>query len=892
MAKPGDTALDGYWDQSLYESRLDDSGMVEDRGLYGTSLLSENQSDNSARANDEAMMPGIDSLRLVPGLLEACYRLRQEERARTTRSSELQSLPMKTETYVPPNFEPPEYYEVPLHPEQAWAVHRKFNAAIAAAGITAANSLADRTLLREWLRGEATLLGAELVKNRRELVSRVATHYADPEVKKDLSRSLAITLTLRTGLPVMRSAETQDLGIIADEYFGAEARPNTRTDLGTNLWRPVYKDLPPDDVRKRYGRTITNADAPGLRLLWQEWSDDPALNRSPFAKRHEVLDQLYDYRTAEDWRKSILSAHPIMLFAQREFWGEWAILALCDAIRDTDDGLRFRVIDRFVENVLGNLTAANTQLNDGLSVTYWFDYVDWGDYVPLLALASGKLITGKDDPLFAVLKREIYPSLDETSYTDIAGYLLLAVGVGMLIATWGSATLLAAPLAAKGAAVLFAMEIAVSSAGLGLAAKDFYDALQSANQDGLEKLIAELDPKLKAFESTSSVTMATGAMLLEVLLTALFPPSRAFVHGAARNLGDASTAAARNVPPPHLDAPINARGLPDHPHQPTHAGEVLPPNAATDTVAPDLPASSRAPGMTDEMGEVRATPPSVTNLNNTSRGIDSGPLPLERHLDPPPISERSLPLQQQLQVLAPLQWERLTPKQARFAADMFERYPKLARNGPTVQEVAKWIGSLAPGRTEFGAIAATGELSVLIRLSAQDSVAEITMVASRSGQRTPDFDCVLTDGQVISVEVRTITGVPQPGRGTRRPRTGDETISIDHYQMSFPKTDPTTKSILDSVSNKINHDQIGRYNSQGYIVVVVDRATSPDLVTPAIVAQIGEMLDTQPHIYGVRILIGDATDQIISIDNPALPLGDSHEALRRFLTDLDSVAEH
>ncbi len=253
------------------------------------------------------------------------------------------------------------------------------------------------------------------------------------------------------------------------------------------------------------------------------------------------------------------------------------------------------------------------------------------------------------------------------------------------------------------------------------------------------------------------------------------------------------------------------------------------------------------------------------------KGLADAPIsPLARGLEPAPLPTRRPDLHQLFATLAPEQWARLQPWQARSVVATFDEVPKLMPDAETVRELIMIYRSWQPGRPEMNAIAATGELTILHRLARSKVVGKIGMIASRSGQRTPDFVCILADDTEITIEVRTLTGTGKVLQGGVRPRVFDETMSYERFLVEFPKSNATQDRIREAIRDKFRRDQIGAFNSQGYVALVVDQATDAGLLSAEFQDSIRQMLAGRPHIFGVRILIGETVDAFIPIDNPSV----------------------
>lgn len=473
-------------------------------------------------------------------------------------------------------------------------------------GLTQAIIEGDLVRLKTFLVKRGLEYGDIVIDGRKELVRKLKEKYLGEEIHDglffgvknslaELAEMISIVLCYRTGLPFMFTAEVSEDITFPDGYFSAQYNPDTKSDLGPNLWEPVFEKT--DDKNsmgvmlqafsRRRDKKVLNEDEPGLRLGWTEWTDDLQNNQSPFVTRFHLIDELYGYYSVEEWRKLIYTSHPVCLFIDRYFISQSQILNLANAIREKDIGERNQRLIDFILQIIAQMDASIAKLKADLTVDdSWnfdlkffkvdWDYVDWGKHRMLLALAGSELVSGKEDPLFALIQKDLIPDLDVYTWTEIINYGLMAAGVVFAIATFGWGTLLAAP--------LFALEMVITVGGLGMAAIDFYQAFEETERMRMEAIYGQIDDKLVGFESDAKLAMAGGMLMFEVLLTIVFPPSRVAVRSG-------SQVAARTVP----DMIQSAKKF--------IAQADIPPNGITKTLDEAIPPAGQTDEVIEELGD-------------------------------------------------------------------------------------------------------------------------------------------------------------------------------------------------------------------------------------------------------------------------------------------------
>jgi hypothetical protein len=789
----------------------------------------------------------------------------------------------------------------------------------------------DLRFLETHLKIRAKFIGEDIFSARQKIIEQLDVTYRSTDSSwplADLAWSIAQMLVVAQGLPLPMTVEMKDLlatdlATLAPAEAGAPpafldvaAAPDTAAELAGN--RLPYTYAVPDYAG---GDIIAGRMVGPQRERKPRWEADGAWESewtfgglSPFHHREEVFRTLTHFRgTIPQLRETLFARHPILPLLRHYMRDEEYGYYLANTVRMTNRFVRNLRLLGIILALRQDLGSANASFAEAF-VNAPVAAINWLKYKPLFLSAALGYYTGPDDPLRQAVEGIAAGFTGPWTLIDV-----LDIGVMMV----GLAPLLLSPVGIALSPVLLAT---VTAAGVGIA---FYRAAEAQVEyasTGNQKKFEAIDPALMVVEQADDRNAALFFLALE--LVSVVPLGK-----AARILSDGATARAavrtRSVVPAPLahasgidtaargvegQAMAGARGLVDAPAPPLRAEIPDAPAARPDAPATDVARSAAADA------PVAALPPpteaargldaaaSGTAGNAAMREADdisarvarsepTGPEPLHRALEPR-LPPRNQPLRDQLRTLAPGQWAELAEWQARLLTRMFEDYDLLARDAGTVEEMIKIAKSWSGGRAQLGAIAATGELTILRRLhlapeafptsiespvgitvwqpalpGARDvnnpKIAQIAMVASRSGQRTPDFDCLLTDGRTIAVEVRTVTGTPGVRRGSTRPRNVEETMSLAKYRGLFPQTSPTGDKIVDAVAEKIERDQIGHYKSQGYIAVVVEAAADPAIVTPSVRTAIEERMRNAPHVLGVRVLIGDRADAFIAIDNPA-----------------------
>jgi hypothetical protein len=635
----------------------------------------------------------------------------------------------------------------------------------------------DRVLISKWLVKRATELGNDLVANRTTLTNKLESYYESDASVNSLAEDISIMMSYRIGLPLMRTKSTPDIGIFEEQYFPASAVPTTKTDLGKQVWEPRVS-ISGGPFPKA---TVWNENEAGLRLKWGKWSDVSSHNQSPFEHRFAEIGKIYGRKSVKAWRRDIYFKHPITVLAHLKFGGSAKIYKLCDAIRDTHASDRLPVMREFIDGIVSELRTANSKLKSDLAPNEsWSDYVDWGNHKPLLYLAASELTSDAQDDLFLAIKEDIITKLDPWSYKDIFSAILVTVGILAMIVTLGA---MGVAVGTTGAVMisgsLFAVDVALTSAGVLLSAAELYDSLQYVQQGKEEELFKLFDKKLVGFETDASVGSATSFFALEIFLTVLFPPARGALKGGVRAAPDLAQDIFQRS---KTQADVNFRGLPtsstdemlDVPVDAGRAQVKLPEahagaggklddlqDASSNIDMPDQPVGTleRArvempAGSTHQEIEVIANP-NGTDAKGTE-GV-KGELIQDRS-----TLKIDAPTRRQIRAIDALETHGITLNGYEFEnlLILYRQYEKLALDKNTMKELVS-LNKILDSHHMLNRRAAAEEFVTLRMLNENPNVARIKLLKASKEARAADYEVLMGagdfKGELRQVEVRTIT---------------------------------------------------------------------------------------------------------------------------------------